>query len=56
MPCYEYSEKNLDDYEARIEAREARREALERFCPPVGAAKVVTPATWLEAEDMGEAA
>ncbi len=43
MPCYEYSERDYDDYEARMEATEARREAIERFCPPVDAAKVVTP-------------
>lgn len=39
----EYCERNYDDYEARIEATEARREAMERFCPPVGTAKAVTP-------------
>lgn len=39
----EYCEKDVDDYESRMEAREARREALERYCPPVGAAKTVTP-------------
>lgn len=39
----EYCERDYDDYEARVEATEARREAIERFNPPVGAAKTVTP-------------
>ena len=39
----EYCERDYDDYEARVEATESRREAIERFSPPVGSAKVVAP-------------
>lgn len=39
----EYCEKDYDELESRIEASESRREAMERFCPPVGAAKSVQP-------------
>ncbi len=43
MPCYEYCEKDIGEMEDRLHAIETRREAIERFNPPVGAAKTVTP-------------
>jgi len=43
MPCYEYCEKDLGEMEDRLHAIETSREAIERFCPPVGPAKSVTP-------------
>lgn len=43
MPCYEYCEKDIGEMEDRLHATESRREAIERFNPPVGPAKTVTP-------------
>lgn len=40
---YEYCEKDIGEMEDRLHATETRREAIERFCPPVGPAKAVTP-------------
>lgn len=40
---YEYCEKNLGEMEDRLHATESRREAIERFSPPVGSAKTVAP-------------
>lgn len=40
---YEYCEKDIGEMEDRLHAIETRREAIERFNPPVGPAKVVTP-------------
>ncbi len=40
---YEYCEKDIGEMEDRLHATESRREAMERFSPPVGPAKVVTP-------------
>lgn len=40
---YEYCEKDIGEMEDRLHATESRREAIERFNPPVGSAKTVTP-------------
>ena len=40
---YEYCERDIGEMEDRLQATEARREAMERFSPPVGPAKAVTP-------------
>ena len=43
MPCYEYCEKDIGEMEDRLHAIESRREAMERFSPPVGKAETITP-------------
>lgn len=40
---YEYCEKDIGEMEDRLHATEARREAMERFCPPTSKVETITP-------------
>ena len=40
---FEYCERNIGEMEDRIHAAEARREAMERFCPPTSKVETIRP-------------